>query len=75
MISDQIHAIWSRELKRDDFSDDDDFFDLGGHSLIMGRIQAQIQGEFGSDVPMDELMRQSTVNLISAYLERVTVTR
>jgi acyl carrier protein len=69
MISDQIRAIWSSELKRDDFSDDDDFFDLGGHSLIMGRIQAQIHAQLGTGIPMDELMRHSTVKLITAYLQ------
>jgi hypothetical protein len=26
MIAEKIHAIWSRELKLDEFSDTDDFF-------------------------------------------------
>lgn len=70
MISDQIRAIWSRELKLTDFSDGDDFFELGGHSLIMGRIQSAIQDELGAEIPMDELMRHATVQQISTYLEK-----
>jgi acyl carrier protein len=70
MVSDQIHTIWKRELKYDDFTNDDDFFDLGGHSLIMARIQSALLEEFGTEVPMDELMRHSTVNLVSAHIEK-----
>lgn len=69
MITDKIHDIWSRELKLDDFSDDDDFFALGGHSLIMAHIQRAIIDELGVEIPMDELFRQSTVTLISAHIQ------
>jgi acyl carrier protein len=69
MIAKTIHDIWSRELKLDDFSGDDDFFSLGGHSLIMAKIQDAILDEYGIEVPMDELFRKSTVNSIAAYLE------
>ncbi|MFI1969642.1 phosphopantetheine-binding protein [Streptomyces cinnamoneus] len=68
MITEQIHGIWSRELKLDDFSDDDDFFELGGHSLIMTRIQQALSDELGVDVPMDELFRKATVSAISAHV-------
>jgi len=64
----KVHKIWSRELDLQDFSDDDDFFDLGGHSLIMAKIQENITKELGVEVPMDELFRQSTVAKISAHI-------
>jgi acyl carrier protein len=70
VVSDQIRAIWSRELALDSFSDDDDFFALGGHSLVMARIQTAIVAELGVEVPMDELFRQSTVAKISDHLQR-----
>lgn len=69
MISEQIYAIWSRELKLDGFGVDDDFFDLGGHSLIMAKIQGAIADEFNVEVPMDELFRRPTVTEISEHLE------
>jgi acyl carrier protein len=64
----KIREIWSRELKLTDFSDDDDFFALGGYSPIMARIQLAIASEIGVEVPMDELFRRSTVESISSYL-------
>ncbi|MFD4242186.1 phosphopantetheine-binding protein [Streptomyces sp. IBSNAI002] len=69
MIAEQIHAIWSRALKLDEFSDTDDFFDLGGHSLIMTQIQVAILTELGIEIPMDQLFRKSTVQQISEHIE------
>jgi acyl carrier protein len=65
----QIHDIWSQQLRLTDFGDDDDFFALGGHSLIMAKIQEAIFTDFGIEVPMDELFRRSTVNEISGHLD------
>ncbi|MGW0532080.1 phosphopantetheine-binding protein [Streptomyces sp. NPDC003032] len=69
MIASKVHDIWSRALNLDEFSDIDDFFLLGGHSLIMTRIQRDIQSEIGVAVPMDQLFRKSTVAEISEYIE------
>lgn len=68
MIAQKIHEIWSRELDLPDFSDDDDFFELGGQSLIMHKIQEAIATEFGVEIPMDELFRESTVAKVSARI-------
>jgi acyl carrier protein len=70
VTEDKIHGIWSRELKLESFSPDDDFFSLGGHSLIMASIQTAIKDEIGVEVPMDELFRRPTVRSISEHLDK-----
>jgi acyl carrier protein len=70
----KVHAIWSAKLDLAEFSDDDDFFALGGHSLIMARIQAEYAAEFGIEVAMDELFRNATVRTITRYLENALQT-
>jgi acyl carrier protein len=65
-----IRRMWSEELDVADISDEDDFFSLGGDSLVMVKIQARIEREMGVAVPMEELFRQSTVKAISAYIAR-----
>ena len=76
MIADSVRAIWCRELQRDDISVDDNFFALGGQSLIMARIQGEFIEELGIEVPMDQLFLNPTVASISAYIESLgTVTR
>jgi acyl carrier protein len=69
MISDRVRAIWCRELKRDDIALDDDFFALGGQSVVMVNIQGAYMTELGAEVPMDQLFLHPTVASISAYLE------
>lgn len=69
MIAERVHAIWCRELHRDDISADDDFFALGGQSVLMTKIQIAFIEELGVEVPMDQLFRNPTVASISAYLE------
>ena len=69
MIEPRIHEIWSRELDLQEFSDHDDFFDLGGHSLIMTKIRRAIAEELQIEVPIDQLFRHSTVADVCTYIE------
>jgi acyl carrier protein len=71
VIASQVHAIWSRALNLDEFSTADNFFSLGGNSLVMTRIQRAILSEIGIAVPMDLLFRKSTVAEISEHIEAV----
>ncbi len=74
MISESVRAIWCRELRRDDLSVDDDFFSLGGQSVIMARIQGAFIAELGVEVPIDQMFLNPTVASISAYIESLAVT-
>lgn len=69
MVKSKIHGIWGGELQLEEFSDDEDFFVLGGYSLAMMRIQRGITAEFGIEVPIDQLFRTPTVTEIAAYVE------
>lgn len=69
MIKSKIRDIWSSELRLEEFSDDDDFFVLGGQSLAMMRIQRGITAELGVEVPIDQLFRVPTVTAIADYVE------
>ncbi|MEV0559600.1 phosphopantetheine-binding protein [Streptomyces sp. NPDC050597] len=76
MIVDGVLAIWCRELQRDDISIDDDFFALGGQSVIMANIQGAFIEELGVEVPVDQMFLNPTVASISAYIESLgTVTQ
>ncbi|MGA4844529.1 phosphopantetheine-binding protein [Streptomyces sp. G45] len=69
MTAERVRAIWCRELQRDDIAADDDFFALGGQSVIMARIQGAYLEELGVEVPMDQMFLNPTVASISAYIE------
>lgn len=69
MIADRVRAIWCRELQRDDISFDDDFFAVGGQSVIMTKIQIAFLDELGVEVAMDRMYLNPTVASISDYIE------
>lgn len=69
MIAERVRAIWCRELQRDDITVDDNFFALGGQSVIMARIQGAFIEELDIEVPADQMYLNPTVASISAYIE------
>ncbi|WP_067510206.1 acyl carrier protein [Actinoplanes sp. TFC3] len=74
MAIEQVREIWKKQLALPQIADDDDFFDLGGHSLIMQKIQVDLRGAFGVEVPMDALFRRPTIAEISRHLDAVMAT-
>jgi hypothetical protein len=44
---------------------DDNFFDLGGHSLLMVTVQSQLKEVFKRDVPLVEFFKHPTIRLLS----------
>jgi acyl carrier protein len=74
VIVEQVRAIWQERLALPSIADTDDFFMLGGHSLIMQKIQADIKDTLGVEVPMDELFRRATIAQISEHLDNAMAT-
>ena len=50
----------------------DNFFDLGGHSLLLVKLQARLQREFATELPLVELFQRTTVQAQAARLTSVT---
>ncbi|MDE3155378.1 MAG: amino acid adenylation domain-containing protein [Acidobacteriota bacterium] len=61
--------IWAGLLGRADVGLFDNFFDLGGHSLLMVAVQAAIQERLGRDVPVVDLFAHPTVSALAAALD------
>ena len=53
----RLATIWRDVLKIDTVSRRDDFFDLGGHSLLVARLLRRIEADYGIKVPMAALFR------------------
>ena len=57
----QLAAIWTDLLGITSVSLDDNFFDLGGHSLLVARLQQRIFTAFGSKLAMAAIFHAPTI--------------
>jgi amino acid adenylation domain-containing protein len=53
----RLAAIWSAVLQVEEIGRNDDFFDLGGHSLLIARLIRRLQAEYGIKLTMAALFR------------------
>lgn len=65
-----IAAIWAEALKCDRVGIRDNFFDLGGHSLLGARVIARVRERFGGDIPLHVLFEHPTVEALASWLSR-----
>jgi amino acid adenylation domain-containing protein len=67
----RLSAIWADLLGRRHVGLDDNFFDLGGHSLLVAVLQERIATEFGQRIPMVELFHSPTVRQQAELMHRL----
>lgn len=63
-----VTSIWARLLGHEDFGAEDDFFTVGGSSLLSIRMLHEIEQGSGVSVPDQVLHEATTVRRIAAYL-------
>lgn len=61
-----IAAIWEEVLGVDQVGVQDDFFALGGHSLLSTRVLVRVRTAFGVNVPLQRIFRDPTVEGLAA---------
>jgi amino acid adenylation domain-containing protein len=64
----QLLNIWQQVLGRSPIGIRDDFFALGGHSILAMRVFAQIHAVFGQTLPVATLFEMSTVEQLADCL-------
>ncbi len=70
-LEERLVELWAECLKldRSRVSVVADFFDLGGHSLNAVVLVERIQHEFHCQLPLTELLEQSTIRHVAQYLQ------
>jgi len=54
---------------------DDDFFDLGGNSLVAVQLVGEISRAFQTDIPVAQLFELRTVRLLAGAIEEALIER
>ncbi|MGF1540613.1 MAG: amino acid adenylation domain-containing protein [Pleurocapsa sp.] len=64
----QLVKIWEDILNVRPIGIKDNFFNLGGHSLLVVRLMAQIQQHFGINLPLATILQNPTIEQIANTL-------
>lgn len=67
-LESRIAALWSDALELERVGVDDNFFDLGGHSLLTVQIHAQLAPEVDGPLSLVDLFRFPTVRALARHL-------
>ncbi|QRK05610.1 non-ribosomal peptide synthase/polyketide synthase [Archangium violaceum] len=67
-LEQSLAAIWAEVLRLERVGAGDNFFDLGGNSLLLQAVHVKVEALMGREVPMVELFQFSTVRALAAHL-------
>ncbi len=68
-IEKALAAIWQETLGLSRVGREDDFFDLGGHSLLVTRVAARVRSELGATLSVRQMFEAPTLPALAAAVE------
>ncbi|WP_283016217.1 non-ribosomal peptide synthetase/type I polyketide synthase [Marilutibacter maris] len=66
----ELCAIWQEVLQRDRVGVDENFFEIGGSSLLLVRLRSEIESRTGREVKLTDLFEYPTVAALAAHWRR-----
>ena len=65
-----VAKVWAEVLEVEAVGVDDNFFDIGGHSLLLTRVRERLRQAMETEVSVIDLFQFSTVRALAAHLDR-----
>ena len=65
-----VAKVWERVLDMENPGTQDNFFDLGGHSVLMIQMQLQLREVLGKNVALVQLYKHPTIHQLVQYLSQ-----
>lgn len=66
-----LAELWAQVLQVDQVGLKDDFFEIGGHSLLAMQVIVRIRSSLSIDIPMSVMFEFPTVEQLSAQVDRL----
>ncbi|MBE9228019.1 non-ribosomal peptide synthase/polyketide synthase [Phormidium sp. LEGE 05292] len=66
----QLTQLWLKILKIDKVGVQDNFFDLGGHSLVALYLMAQIKQQFGKDISLATFLQNPSIEQLATIVQK-----
>jgi polyketide synthase PksJ len=67
-LEESITEVWKEVLQLDKVGINDNFFDLGGHSISLIELQHKLQEALQKEIIITDLLKYPSVNLFAKYL-------
>jgi amino acid adenylation domain-containing protein len=65
----ELAALWGELLGLERVGTEDNFFDLGGHSILLTHVQMRLTERFSWEIPLLSLFEHPTIKALAAFLE------
>ncbi|WP_285608463.1 non-ribosomal peptide synthetase [Actinokineospora globicatena] len=72
-VESDLCALWQDILGLDQVGTNDDFFTIGGHSLLAAQLAARITQRFGVDLPVVELFTRRTITALATLIRATSL--
>lgn len=67
----ELQQIWRRLFKIQNVGPESNFFDLGGHSLLMARLQIAVKKQFNVQLAAADVFRNPTLAQLAAWVSQL----
>ena len=64
-----VRSVWAEALKRSDLSDNANFFDSGGDSLLLMQVQAALERECRVEIPITVFFENTTIPSLARWID------
>ncbi|HEY9857485.1 MAG TPA: non-ribosomal peptide synthetase, partial [Stenomitos sp.] len=74
-VEEVLAAIWGEVLDIEQVGIEDNFFDIGGHSLLLVAILSRLREKLGVDLSVRQILENPEISLLSPVVEQAMVTQ
>ena len=64
-----VALVWQQVLKSKDFTNSDNFFDIGGHSVLIPQIVIKLYKKFNIKIRIVDIFQYPTVNDLASFID------
>ncbi|MEM6795793.1 MAG: thioesterase domain-containing protein, partial [Acidobacteriota bacterium] len=65
----QLMRLWNDLITVQEYGADDNFFDLGGHSLLVPQMLQRIETDFGVEMPLGAVFENASIRALAARID------